>query len=101
MLVKQKLIILFSFLYQQVLNSDNAIEANSTLIKSFVEAYKDDEEMKTVDVVFCGHPVSLCELYMQLNKSVLVLASTRYDNDIVAICYDLSASIVPTDIFKI
>ncbi|ESO07279.1 hypothetical protein HELRODRAFT_191120 [Helobdella robusta] len=35
--------------------------------------------MKSVDVVYCSYPASLCEIYLKLNKSVIVLATTRYD----------------------
>lgn len=35
--------------------------------------------MKTVDVVLCSYPASVCEIYIPLNKSVLVLPTTRYE----------------------
>ncbi|CAF1339882.1 unnamed protein product [Didymodactylos carnosus] len=35
--------------------------------------------MQMVDAFVCFHPASMCELYMPFNKSLLVIASTRYE----------------------
>ena len=62
---------------RQVLNETNILVAEPPLGKQFHEAYKDDEVMKSVDVVFCGHPVSICEFFLPLNKSVIIVPSIR------------------------
>jgi hypothetical protein len=51
---------------------------NHSLIPKFYEAYKNDWQMKQVDAFIC-HPSSLCELFMPLNRSIITVASTRYD----------------------
>ena len=61
----------------RVLTSDNVLNIDPPIPSRFYEAYKDDPEMKRVDVIFCGYPASLCEMFEPFNKSVLILASTR------------------------
>ena len=58
-----------------------------TLRQRFFDHYKADVEMQRVDVVVCSHPAANCELYLPLNKSLLVFATTRlefgrYDDEI-------------------
>jgi len=45
----------------------------------FFDAYRRDAEMARVDVVICSHPAANCELYMPLNKTLIVYASTRLE----------------------
>ena len=45
----------------------------------FYERYREDEEMARVDIVTCSHPASNCELFLPLNKSMIVLATTRIE----------------------
>ncbi len=47
--------------------------------RAFFEAYKNDDEMERVDAVFCSHPAANCELYMPLNRSLIVYATTRLE----------------------
>ncbi|ESN93039.1 hypothetical protein HELRODRAFT_165195 [Helobdella robusta] len=63
----------------KVLNPSNVLDALPKVVDKYIETYRNDAEMNSVDVVYCGYPASLCEVYVQLNKSVLVLATTRYD----------------------
>ncbi|CAF0805270.1 unnamed protein product [Rotaria sp. Silwood1] len=35
--------------------------------------------MNVVDAFVCFHPVSMCELYMQFNRSIIIISSTRYE----------------------
>jgi hypothetical protein len=44
------------------------------------DAYARDEEFKTVDAVVCFLPLSMCELYLALNKSVFMIAAVRYEH---------------------
>jgi hypothetical protein len=45
--------------------------------RDFYNHYKDDAEMKRVDIVIASHPSANIELYMALNKSLIVYATTR------------------------
>ncbi|KAL9643487.1 hypothetical protein ABK040_010101 [Willaertia magna] len=47
--------------------------------RAFFNAYKYDPEMERVDAVICSHPVANCELYMPLNKSLIIYATTRIE----------------------
>ena len=47
--------------------------------QQFYERYKEDVEMARVDIVTCSHPASNCELYLPLNKSMIVFATTRIE----------------------
>ena len=63
-----------------VINRATAMDlADRTLIERFYAAYRDDAEMKTVDAFVCFHPASMCELFAPFNKSILVVATTRYE----------------------
>lgn len=63
----------------KVLNRDNLIDLDYKDIRRFYEAYKDDHVMKSVDAFVCYHLVSLCELYKPFNKSVIIIATLRYE----------------------
>ncbi|ELU01816.1 hypothetical protein CAPTEDRAFT_203186 [Capitella teleta] len=62
-----------------ILNRKNGIHLNHSLIPQFYDRYKDDWQMQQVDAFVCYHPTSLCELYMPFNRSIIVVASTRYE----------------------
>ena len=49
------------------------------LRQRFFEAYRRSAEMQRVDIVTCSHPAANCELYMPLNKSLIVFATTRIE----------------------
>jgi len=51
----------------------------NVLRDEFYHTYADDSEMNAVDIVLCSHPASNCELYMPLNKSLIVYATTRLE----------------------
>lgn len=63
-----------------VLSFQNGIQLGEDLISQFYEAYKNDWEIGQVDAFVCYHPTSLCELYMPFNKSIIIVASTRYEH---------------------
>ena len=63
----------------KIINRHNALNLDYSLIPKFYNAYKDDAEMKSVDAFVCYHPTSMCELFMPFNKSIIVIASTRYE----------------------
>jgi hypothetical protein len=45
----------------------------------FYQLYRDQVEMNLVDAFVCFHPASMCELYMQFDRSIIIIASTRYE----------------------
>ena len=63
----------------KVISRGNAMNLDPSLIRKFYEAYKNDVELQSVDAFVCFHPASMCELFMPFNKSLIVIASTRYE----------------------
>ena len=63
----------------KVINKGNGINLDPKLIPKFYEAYKNDPKMAAVDAFVCFHPSSMCELFMPFNKSLIIIASTRYE----------------------
>lgn len=63
----------------KIINSKNVLNFNYSLIPKFYDAYKDDDEMKTVDAFFCFYPTAICEIFMPFNKSLIVMSPTRYE----------------------
>ena len=47
--------------------------------KKFYEYYKSNSLMKRVDAFVCFHPAAMCELFMPFNRTIIVIASTRYE----------------------
>ncbi|ELU02146.1 hypothetical protein CAPTEDRAFT_206071 [Capitella teleta] len=62
-----------------IINEKNGINLNHSLIPKFYDRYKDDWQMQQVDAFVCYHPTSMCELYIPFNRSIIVVASTRYE----------------------
>ena len=62
----------------RVLNRTKILDMDDHVIQEFYSAYKDDPEMQSVDAFVCFHPPPLCELFLPFNRSILVIASTRY-----------------------
>ena len=64
----------------RVVDSENGMDLyDPTLIRRFHEAYRNDAKMASVDAFVCFHPAAMCELFAPFNKSILVIASTRYE----------------------
>jgi hypothetical protein len=49
------------------------------ICSEFYEFYKDQIEMNVVDAFVCFHPAAMCELYMPFDRSMIIIASTRYE----------------------
>ena len=62
-----------------ILSTINGINPNKAIRKQFYEYYKDDPLMKRVDAFVCFHPAAMCELFMPFNRTIIVIASTRYE----------------------
>lgn len=63
----------------KVLTQQNGISPPPEVRRAFANAYLDDPEFATVDIVMCFHPSAMCELFMPLNKRLFVIATTRYE----------------------
>ena len=63
----------------KVINRKNGIRLKRKLISQYYNAYIDDPEMQSVDAFVCFHPTSMCEIFMPFNRSIIVIASTRYE----------------------
>jgi len=63
----------------KVLNRHNGISPNLEVRKKFYEVYKNDSEINQVDAFICFHPAGMCELFMPFNRTLIVIASTRYE----------------------
>lgn len=55
------------------------MELGRDVIKQFYESYKDDPAMKSVTAFLCTLPVSMCEAFVPFNKSLIIIASIRYE----------------------
>jgi len=63
----------------KVINYGNAMHLDPSLIPQFYSAYKYDSELQSVDAFVCFHPASMCELFMLFNKTLIIIATTRYE----------------------
>ena len=66
----------------RVLNRHNGISGGkcpNQLRRDFFTSYVNDPQMKQVDAFLCHHAAGLCEVFMAFNKSLVVVASTRYE----------------------
>jgi len=66
----------------KVINKGNGIalgKCPNQFRRAFFEAYKNDKLMAKVDAMLCHHAAPLCEAFMPFNKSLVVVASTRFE----------------------
>jgi len=63
----------------KVLNRTNGIAPSIEDKKQFYEVYKNDSEINQANVFICFHPAGMCELYIPFNKTIIIIASTRYE----------------------
>ena len=63
----------------RVINKENGMRLTPELISQFYDAYKDDLEMKRVTAFVCTLPVAMCELFVKFNKSMIIIATIRYE----------------------
>lgn len=52
---------------------------NKGIKRRFYEYYKNDPLMKRIDAFVCFHPPAMCELFMPFNRTIIIIASTRYE----------------------
>ena len=65
--------------YLRVLSKATGMNPSEDIRRRFYEFYEAQTELNAVDVFVCFHPASMCELYMPFNRSIIVIASTRYE----------------------
>ncbi len=63
----------------KVINKYNGMKLTANLTSQFYEAYHNDSEMLRVTTFVCTLPVSMCEAFVSFNKSILIIANTRYE----------------------
>ncbi|CAF1093636.1 unnamed protein product [Rotaria sordida] len=63
----------------RILTRHNGMDYSNEIYSKFHEFYKNQIEMNVVDAFVCFHPVSMCELYMPFNRSIIIISSTRYE----------------------
>ena len=56
-------------------HSDSLVEED---VKAFFSFYHNDSVMSTVNAFYCSFPMSLCEIYMPLNRSIIWLPAHRF-----------------------
>jgi hypothetical protein len=62
-----------------ILNRDNGMNPSDEIISEFYQFYQNQIEINLVDAFVCFHPAAMCELYMPFNRSIIIIASTRYE----------------------
>jgi hypothetical protein len=63
----------------KVLNQGNGISPDTATRRQFADAYANDTQFSSVDIVMCFHPSAMCELFMPMGKRLFVIATTRYE----------------------
>jgi hypothetical protein len=63
----------------RILTRENGMNPSDEISSEFYEYYQNQIEMNLVDAFVCFHPAGMCELYMPFNRSIIVIASTRYE----------------------
>ena len=63
----------------RVITQENGMRLSPMLIEKFYRSYIDDLEMKEVTAYVCALPVAMCEAFLHFNRSIIVWATTRYE----------------------
>lgn len=63
----------------RVLTPINGINPKPREVHDFLTTYWEDPEMLSVDAFICFHPAAMCEVFMSFNRSLIVMATTRYE----------------------
>jgi len=63
----------------RILNQNNGMNPSDEIISEYYQFYQNQIEMNLVDAFVCFHPAAMCELYMPFNRSMIIIASTRYE----------------------
>lgn len=64
----------------KVINFENVMNLTEmNMVEKFYDAYKEDDEMRSVDAFVCMHPASVCELFEPFNKTMIIISTLRYE----------------------
>jgi len=55
------------------------MQLDKDIIRQFYKSYRDDPAMLSVTAFLCTLPVSMCEAFVPFNKSLVIVASIRYE----------------------
>jgi len=55
------------------------MQLDKDIIRQFYMSYRDDPAMLSVTAFLCTLPVSMCEAFVPFNKSLVIVASIRYE----------------------
>ncbi|CAF0809617.1 unnamed protein product [Didymodactylos carnosus] len=58
---------------------ENGMDPPVDIRQQFLQHYKYDTEMSRVNAFICFHPSAMCEVFMPFNKSLIIIATTRYE----------------------
>jgi hypothetical protein len=63
----------------KVITRETGMRLTPDLIKQFYAAYHNDTEMQQVTTFVCTLPISMCEAFLPFHKSILMIATIRYE----------------------
>ena len=63
----------------KIITQENGMRLTPEIIKQFYDVYKNDDDMKSVTAFVCTLPVAMCEAFLPFNKSIIVIATIRYE----------------------
>lgn len=63
----------------RIITRENGMRLTPEIMKQFYQVYKGDLDMNTVNAFVCTLPVAMCEAFMPFNKSIIVIATIRYE----------------------
>jgi hypothetical protein len=55
------------------------MDPSDEVISEFYQFYHNQIEVNLVDAFVCFHPAGMCQLYIPFNRSMIIIASTRYE----------------------
>ena len=65
----------------KVITRDSGMRLTPKLIEQFYAAYRNDSEMQQVTTFVCTLPISMCEAFLPFHKSILMIATIRYEQN--------------------
>ncbi|CAF3443344.1 unnamed protein product [Rotaria socialis] len=63
----------------RIISSANGMNPTKIIRRQFYAYYKNHPLMNRVDAFVCFHPAAMCELFMPFNRTIIVIASARYE----------------------
>ncbi|KAK2144348.1 hypothetical protein LSH36_766g03157 [Paralvinella palmiformis] len=63
----------------RVITRENGMRLTPDIIREFFAAYHNNSDIKQVTTFVCTLPISMCEAFLPFNKSLLIIATLRYE----------------------